>query len=44
MKSNRKSLILVAVVFSLILFTATSCTTMNPPVNGTTGATKTKNY
>lgn len=40
MKAKRKSLILVSVVLCLLLFTATSCTTTNPPVNGTTGATK----
>jgi len=41
MKVKRKSLVLVLFVLCLVLFTAVSCTTTNPPVNGTTGATKT---
>ncbi|MDR3653985.1 MAG: hypothetical protein P4L34_13570 [Paludibacter sp.] len=37
---DAKSKFLISFVLSLLFFVAVSCTTTNPPVNGTTGATK----
>jgi len=39
MAAKGKGIVLVSFVLSLFLFTAVSCSSTNPPVNGTTGAT-----
>ena len=41
MSARRKSLVLISFIMLVLMSTAVSCTTQNPPYDTTTGATKT---